>query len=451
MKDKKKQVKGIGELSRHFLSNQESSREKVTIREAAKALNVTRGKIITYLNQEILTRIKENDQVYILTDEIRALSESIKKLDVSTSVDNSRESEARTDFVTSLKDHHKKLLANLKRPENERNNISEYEIALQAKDTELESLKSKFNSLKRKLETQASELERAKARLQEMEKDQQEQPVDFKSTANANNLVLLKRTKARLLATEENLKRLSRPRWKELFGHPWLRADSSGKKGMALFVTCALLAGLIFSVWWFNRSPKKAASPVNEGQASKYGTVRSTSQAVLDSDLKQEESIAVNQPSWSLQNRVTPELGPATLNAQISHSYPSNFEGVASSKKGVYPLPKAEQQVVGLSSTPPSYILRAETVAPTWLHMVIDEKQEHEYLLNPSESLTWGAMSGFRLHIGNAAGLRLYLNDQPLKPLGADGAVVHIQLPDPSLIMTSSSEDTEPANKQLPQ
>ena len=78
MKDQKKQVKRIGELSRLFVSNQESLREKVTIREAAKALNVTKGRIITYLNQKILTRIKENDQVYIPIDEIRALSESIK-------------------------------------------------------------------------------------------------------------------------------------------------------------------------------------------------------------------------------------------------------------------------------------------------------------------------------------------------------------------------------------
>lgn len=451
MKDQKKQVRSIGELSRLFVSNQESLREKVTIREAAKALNVTKGRIITYLNKKILTRIKENDQIYIPIDEIRALSESIKKLDVSTSVDSYGESEARTDVVTLLKDDHKKLLTNLKRPENERDNISEYEIALEAKDKEPESLKSKFNSLKRNLGTQASELQRARARLREMEKDQQERPVDFKSTAKGNNSVLWKRTKARLFATEASLKRLSRPRWKELFGHSWLRPGGSDKKGLALFVTSALLAGLIFSVWWLKHSPEKAALPVNEGQASRYGTVMATSQGVLDSGLQQEESIAANQPSESLQNRVTPEVDSATLNAQMSHSYPSSFEKVASSKKGVYPLPDAERQVVVLSSRPQPYILRAETVAPTWLHMVIDEKQEHEYLLNPSESYTWRALSGFRLHIGNAAGLRLYLNDQPLKPLGADGEVVHLQLPDPSLIMTSTSEDTVPAKEQLPQ
>ena len=49
-------------------------------------------------------------------------------------------------------------------------------------------------------------------------------------------------------------------------------------------------------------------------------------------------------------------------------------------------------------------------------------------------------MSGFRLHIGNAAGLKLYLNDQPLKALGKSGEVVLVKLPDPTLIATSNSE-----------
>jgi hypothetical protein len=76
--------------------------------------------------------------------------------------------------------------------------------------------------------------------------------------------------------------------------------------------------------------------------------------------------------------------------------------------------------------------------------VVIDERQELEYLLQPNENHTWRAISGFRLHIGNAAGLRLYLNDQPLKPLGKNGEVVHLRLPDPSLIASSKSEYTEP-------
>ena len=110
----------------------------------------------------------------------------------------------------------------------------------------------------------------------------------------------------------------------------------------------------------------------------------------------------------------------------------------------VAPWPEVDRNVVGQSSTASPYFLRAETLAATWLQVVIDERQELEYLLQPNENHTWRAISGFRLHIGNAAGLRLYLNDQPLKPLGKNGEVVHLRLPDPSLIASSKSEYTEP-------
>jgi len=42
---------------------------------------------------------------------------------------------------------------------------------------------------------------------------------------------------------------------------------------------------LIFSGWWFNRSPKQSPSPVAKGQPTGSETVQSASQAALDSEL----------------------------------------------------------------------------------------------------------------------------------------------------------------------
>jgi hypothetical protein len=380
MTDSKKQARRTATVSHRLLSSQESPKEKVTIRVAAKTLNLSKGQIITYLNQGILTRLKEGDQIYILMDEIRALRDSVKKLDVTTSIDKS------------------------------------------------------------------SVRERTKAKLRELEKEQQKRLVDSRSTANANKQHLLEKTQANLLMVEE-LKYLRRPWWKELFGHLRLQPERSMEKGVVLCGTLALLAVLIFSVWWFNRSPKQPPSPETEGQASGYETVQVTSQAVLDSELQQEQSARVDQPPGPLHTTVAPEPEPAALNAQTPQPYSSSVEDSPYSEKRARPLSEADQQVVGLSSTPPPYILRVETMAPTWLRVVIDERQELEYLLHPNEKHTWRARSGFRLHIGNAAGLQLYLNDQLLKPLGKSGEVVHLQLPDSSLIVTSSSEYTEPASK----
>lgn len=450
MKDKKNRARGIAEVSHLFLSSQESPKEKVTIRLAAKALNVSKGTVITYLNKGLLTRIKKGDQVYILMDEVKALRDSMKKRDGTTSADKAINKGRKTDTVTLEKDHQKRLSANLGQPENVRRYLLEYKAALEARDEELKSLRSGFNTLRQNLETQTSELERNKAKLRELEQQQLKRPVDLKSIATATNQDLLEKIQPRLLVVEEKLKHLERPLWQDLFGYLRLRPRHTMKKGVVLYGTFGLLAVLFFSMWWFNRSPRQPPSSVTEGQASGSATVQATSQAVLDSDLQQKQSASVAQPaSEPLQSTVIPEPEPP-LNIHTSRPYSSSFVGSPASENKASPLPEADKEVVGISSKPPPYILRAETLAPTWLLVVIDERQKLEYLLHPDEKHTWQAVSGFRLHIGNAAGLQLYLNDKPLKALGESGKVVHLQLPDPSLMVTSTSEYTEAASKPRP-
>jgi hypothetical protein len=447
MKDRKNQGRGLAKVSHFFLSGPEGAKEKITIQMAAKALGVSKGTIITYLNKGWLKRIREGGSIYILTDEVRALREADKKLYVKSSVAKSGKSKTRAS-VTKKSEGSKRSLASFGLLETERQYLLKCKAALEAKDEEMESLKSGFNTLKRKLETQVSELEKTKAKLRELGEMQQKRPVDFTSTASADNQDLLERTQARLLKVEEELKRLRRPWWKELFGHLRLRPEHSRKNGVMLFGSLALLAVLIFSVWWFNRSPKQPPSFLTEGQASGSETVQPTSQAILDSEVQQEQSARVVQrPSEPLQTTVAPEPELASLEAQTPQPHSSSVEGSPSSEGRVSPSAEAGQQVVGLATTPPPYVLRAETLATTWLHVVIDERQELEYLLQPTEKHTWSAKSGFWLHIGNAAGLQLYLNDQRLKRLGESGEVIHLQLPDPSLIVTSNSEYTEPVSK----
>jgi cytoskeleton protein RodZ len=85
---------------------------------------------------------------------------------------------------------------------------------------------------------------------------------------------------------------------------------------------------------------------------------------------------------------------------------------------------------------PAGYVLRGEATETTWLKISVDKGRELEYLLQPGEQVRWQAKSGFSLLIGNAAGLRLFLNDKPLKPLGQEGQVVGINLPNDSLLQT---------------
>ncbi|HVO83037.1 MAG TPA: RodZ domain-containing protein [Syntrophobacteria bacterium] len=92
---------------------------------------------------------------------------------------------------------------------------------------------------------------------------------------------------------------------------------------------------------------------------------------------------------------------------------------------------------------PPEYMLRGEVTETTWLKISVDNGKELEYLLQPGEQVRWQAKSSFSLLVGNAAGLRLFLNDRPLKPLGQKGQVVGISLPNDSLVQTTGTAPPE--------
>ena len=442
MNDRKNQGRGLAKVSHLFLSGPEPPKEKVTIQVAARALGVSKGTIITYLNKGQLTRIKEAGRIYVSMDEVRAFADT-KRKQVKPAVTASAERNKRAS-VNRERDRSKRPVASVVL-EIERKYLLKYKAALEAKDKKLEKLTFEVAELKQNLEIQTSDWKGIETRLRDLEKQQQKQLGEFKSTTNALDQNSLEKIQARLIKVEKEMKRLRRPWWQAFFEYLRPRPELSRKNGTVLLSILALLTVLIFSAWWFNRSPKHAASLRAEGQPFRSGAVQTPSQAVSDSGSQQEQSTrAVQQQSEPPTTTVAPEPEPAALDAQTAQPYTSSVEGSPSAGKRVSPWPEGEQHVVGLSSIASPYFLRAETLAVTWLQVVIDERQKLEYLLHPNENHTWRAISGFRLHIGNAAGLRLYLNDQPLKPLGKNGEVMHLQLPDPSLIASSTSEHAEP-------
>lgn len=284
MKDRKNQRRGLAKVSHLFLSGPESPKKKVTIQVAAKGLGVSKGTIITYLNKGLLTRIKENGRIYVSMDEVRTLGDTKRKPPVKPFVSPSAKRNKRAS-VNKERDRPKRPLASFGLLESERQYLLTCKAALEAKDKELEILTFEVQTIKRNVEIQTNKLERTETRLRELEKEQQKRLGEFKSTTNAHNQDLLEKIQARLLKVEEEMKRLGRPWLRELFSHlrPW--PELFRNKGMVLLGAVALLTVLIFSGWWFSRSPKQPPSPVAEGQPSGSGTVQATSQAVLDSEL----------------------------------------------------------------------------------------------------------------------------------------------------------------------
>jgi cytoskeleton protein RodZ len=100
--------------------------------------------------------------------------------------------------------------------------------------------------------------------------------------------------------------------------------------------------------------------------------------------------------------------------------------------------PAAQPAPATPGAQPSEYVLRGEVTETTWLKISVDKGRELEYLLQPGEQVRWQAKSSFSLLVGNAAGLRLFFNDKPLKPLGQKGQVVGISLPNDSLLQPTA-------------
>lgn len=73
--------------------------------------------------------------------------------------------------------------------------------------------------------------------------------------------------------------------------------------------------------------------------------------------------------------------------------------------------------------------LEIKATKPTWIRATIDDKKSLEVLMRDKENIVWEAEKRFFLIIGNAGGVRLILNGEPLGKLGSDGEVIKLVLP----------------------
>jgi transcriptional regulator with XRE-family HTH domain len=68
-------------------------------------------------------------------------------------------------------------------------------------------------------------------------------------------------------------------------------------------------------------------------------------------------------------------------------------------------------------------ILSAIAIEEVWVNIAIDEKEKVQELLQAGDSRTWEAEEGLEIKVGNAGGISLELNGEPLEPLGERGQV----------------------------
>ncbi len=69
-------------------------------------------------------------------------------------------------------------------------------------------------------------------------------------------------------------------------------------------------------------------------------------------------------------------------------------------------------------------ILSATVLEEVWVSIAIDGKEEVQELLQAGDFRTWEAEESLKIKVGNAEGIELELNGEPLEPLGERGQIV---------------------------
>jgi len=78
----------------------------------------------------------------------------------------------------------------------------------------------------------------------------------------------------------------------------------------------------------------------------------------------------------------------------------------------------------------PQFTLTADVMSETWIAMYIDDEPVREYLLQPGQNVRWTADKGFYILVGNAGGIKFFLNGTEVEQLGPEGKVVRVKLPE---------------------
>lgn len=73
--------------------------------------------------------------------------------------------------------------------------------------------------------------------------------------------------------------------------------------------------------------------------------------------------------------------------------------------------------------------LRVVALEHTWLKIIVDDQNVRSYDLKPEDRLELEGTDHFNLMIGDANGLQIFFNDEPVKIFGSSGQVVNLKLP----------------------
>ena len=130
-------------------------------------------------------------------------------------------------------------------------------------------------------------------------------------------------------------------------------------------------------------------------------------------------------------NRLIPDRPAAALSDTVR----SDTADAPAGTRGIAPGPARIAQappILPPERKPYRFLLTAHALEPTWMSVRADGGQEREVLLQKGQTARFGADRGFVVTVGNAGGVELSLNGEPVPSLGASRQVIRdLTLPSP--------------------
>jgi len=170
---------------------------------------------------------------------------------------------------------------------------------------------------------------------------------------------------------------------------------ASRKRILVMILILGMLVGAYYVVYGGEKLSLLAA-------LEQMGVIKQEAQPIISATLKEGESA----PG---KNRIS-DIVKKSLSNEPGQNMPVSMATTDDSEKFIH-------------------VLDAVFVEETWLRILIDGLVEQEYLFKPGDSMSWRAKKYFKLRIGNAGGLKLILNGEPLPSLGVHAQVREVTLP----------------------
>lgn len=131
--------------------------------------------------------------------------------------------------------------------------------------------------------------------------------------------------------------------------------------------------------------------------------------------------LAPNSAPAAEKESAQPVVAPAPVDETSPPGQEKTIDGQNATNEAITPAisPNVETKLT----------LEITAVEVTWFKVIADGEAAKEFSLQPGKQMTLTAKSHFNLLIGNAAGIHLSLNGQPVHVPGKSGQVVTMQLP----------------------